>query len=106
MRVNAFKPPRPLPFCALNGITHVVFCWLNLKQFNSNLDTVSKKNRSKPPNLSSMLDVADRMSHSTSVRFTYGVAYQLNEYTADGTIFDFMAGKRKVSWLSKKLQNN
>ena len=44
-----------------------------------------------------MLDVADRMSHATSVRFTYGVAYQLNEYTADGTIFDFMAGKRKVS---------
>ena len=59
-------------------------------------DTISKKKRVKPPNLSSMLDVADRMSHATNAKFTYGVAYQLNEYTADGTIFDYMAGKRKV----------
>ena len=71
-----------------------------INNFISIVDTVSKKNRSKPPNLSSMLDVADRMSHATSVRFTYGVAYQLNEYTADGTIFDFMAGKRKVSFMT------
>ena len=43
-----------------------------------------------------MLDLADQMSHATPKQFTYGLAYQLNEYTADGTIFDYMAGVRKV----------
>ena len=94
--------------CSVSITMHFNYTWSRLKRIQLQqissyiekiliVDTVSKKTRSKPPNLSSMLDVADRMSHATSVRFTYGVAYQLNEYTADGTIFDFMAGKRKVS---------
>lgn len=43
-----------------------------------------------------MLDVARRMSEASRTRFTYGVAYQINQYTADGTIFDYMAGDRLV----------
>lgn len=59
-------------------------------------DTESKKNRQKPENIKAMLELADKMSHSTKRRYTYGLAYQLNQYSADGTIFDFMAGVRKV----------
>ena len=44
-----------------------------------------------------MLELADLMSQSMIHKFAYGMAYQLNEYTADGTIFDYMAGVRKVS---------
>lgn len=43
-----------------------------------------------------MLGIAQKMSHATSKKFTYGIAYHLNDYTADGTIFDYMAGVRKV----------
>ena len=60
-------------------------------------DTVSKKTRRRPDNLDSMMELADLMSRATLYRYAYGMAYQLNEYTADGTVFDYMAGVRKVS---------
>lgn len=59
-------------------------------------DSVSKQTRYKPANLDGMLDIAQKMSRATSKKFTYGLAYYLNDYTADGTIFDYMAGVRKV----------
>lgn len=62
------------------------------------VDSVSKQTRHKPGNLNAMLDIAQKMSHATSKKFTYGIAYHLNDYTADGTIFDYMAGVRKVKW--------
>ena len=43
-----------------------------------------------------MLDLAKIIAAASVKKFTYGLAYQLNDYTADGTIFDYMAGKRKV----------
>lgn len=45
-----------------------------------------------------MLELAKQMSHATKYDFKYGEGYTLNDYTADGTIFDFMAGVRKVKW--------
>ncbi len=45
-----------------------------------------------------MLDLADQMSQAMANKFAYGMAYQVNEYTADGTVFDYMAGVRKVKW--------
>lgn len=36
------------------------------------------------------------MAKSSASKFTYGHAYDLNDYAADGTVFDYMAGKRNV----------
>ena len=65
-------------------------------------DSQSKLVRRKPFNIAAMLELADQMSHSTRSKFTYGLAYQLNDYTADGTIFDYMSGVRKVRTLQVK----
>ena len=65
-------------------------------------DTASKSSRRQPDNADKMLELANVMSQSTSKKFTYGLAYKLNEYTADGTIFDYVAGKKKVSEISSK----
>ena len=51
-----------------------------------------------------MLELASKMSAATVHQYTYGLAYQLNEYTADGTIFDYMAGIRRVSSASCLIQ--
>lgn len=59
-------------------------------------DTASKKLKRSPENLNGMLDLARQLSTSTEEKFSYGLAHKLNEYTADGTIFDYMAGNRKV----------
>ena len=68
-----------------------VFC-----TFHPVVDSMSKQTRRKPDNLDSMLDVAQKMARATGKRFQYGLAYYLNDYPADGTIFDYMAGVRKV----------
>ena len=60
-------------------------------------DSLSKKIQRKPTNIEDMLELASKMSAATVHQYTYGLAYQLNEYTADGTIFDYMAGIRRVS---------
>ena len=45
-----------------------------------------------------MMELGKQMAAAASMRkpFSYGVAYNINDYTADGTIFDYMAGNRKV----------
>ena len=45
-----------------------------------------------------MLDLAMELAHCTKYTYKYGEANKLNDYTADGTIFDYMAGVRKVSF--------
>ena len=43
-----------------------------------------------------MLDLAMELSHATNFNYKYGEVYKISDYTADGTIFDYMAGVRKV----------
>ena len=43
-----------------------------------------------------MLELAKTVAAASKKKFSYGLAYQLNDYTADGTVFDYMAGRRKV----------
>ena len=50
-----------------------------------------------PENVADQLQLAQRIAKSTHKSFTYGVGYDLNDYPADGTIYDYMAGVRKVS---------
>ncbi|CAG2191998.1 unnamed protein product [Mytilus edulis] len=59
-------------------------------------DTKSKKIGRQVDNLADMLDLAMELSHCTKYTYKYGQAYKLNDYTADGTIFDFMAGVKKI----------
>ena len=46
-----------------------------------------------------MLDLASKMATSGTHTYSYGLAYELNQYTADGTVFDYMAGVRKVLYM-------
>lgn len=72
-------------------------------------DTISKKQQLQPDNAMAMLELAHKMAAATAHTFTYGVAYQVNEYTADGTVFDFMAGVRQVmscSWVQSHIAVN
>lgn len=43
-----------------------------------------------------MLKFANLLSTSTKFAYQYGKAVALNDYSADGTIFDYMSGVRKV----------
>lgn len=61
-------------------------------------DTKSKLENRRPDNVEDMLDLASELSHSTKYGYKYGHAYMLNHYTADGTIFDFMAGSRLIPY--------
>lgn len=68
------------------------------------IDTKSKKIGRQVDNLNDMLDLAMELSHCTKYTYKYGQAYKLNDYTADGTIFDFMAGVRKASLYSYNIK--
>ncbi|XP_069116886.1 carboxypeptidase T-like [Argopecten irradians] len=59
-------------------------------------DTKSKLQNRLPSNVEDMLDLASELSHATKHGYAYGQSYVLNHYTADGTIFDFMAGTRMI----------
>ncbi|XP_038076949.1 carboxypeptidase A2-like [Patiria miniata] len=59
-------------------------------------DSESKKTNAKPVYLDEQLDMAQMMAQATQNAFSYGVAYNLNDYPADGTVFDYMAGVRKI----------
>ena len=52
--------------------------------------------RRKPENIEEMLDLASIMSHSTTFLYKYGCAHVLGGYSADGTVFDYMAGVKEV----------
>lgn len=97
---NQFSEPECLAFTDLtekvkfdlfmsfhSGIKHIYIPYA---------DTESKKLKRRPHNVEDMLDLAMELAHSTKYTFQYGEAYKLNDYTADGTIFDFMAGIRKI----------
>ena len=43
-----------------------------------------------------MLKLAQLLATVTRRQYRYGKAVDLNDYTADGTVFDYMAGVRKV----------
>ncbi|CAH1792837.1 unnamed protein product [Owenia fusiformis] len=61
-------------------------------------DTLSKKTRRQPKNVSGMLQLAQQISDATGNVYKYGLSWQLNDYTADGTLFDYMAGVRKIPY--------
>ncbi|KAJ8308626.1 hypothetical protein KUTeg_013500, partial [Tegillarca granosa] len=56
----------------------------------------SQKTNSKPDNLEAMEDLAWHLSKATKFKHKYGNAFKLTKYAADGTIFDYMAGVRKI----------
>ncbi|XP_074648839.1 zinc carboxypeptidase-like [Tubulanus polymorphus] len=59
-------------------------------------DTVSRKTHRVRENDILLKDLAQKISKSTIHELKYGQAYDLNDYTADGTVFDFMAGVRHI----------
>lgn len=59
-------------------------------------DSVSQDAGRKPVNVNEMRRLAHILSNTTVFKYQYGQAMNLNDYSADGTIFDYMAGKRKV----------
>ena len=63
-------------------------------------DSTSRAHNAKPANVEGMLSLAAQMAAAALKPFTFGVAYTLNDYTADGTVFDYMAGSRKVCVLA------
>ena len=92
--------------CRINTCTH---CFVRITAFFLSLllniacglcdaDTLSKEKNLKPKNFDQMMELGKQMAAAASMRkpFSYGVAYNINDYTADGTIFDYMAGNRKV----------
>lgn len=59
-------------------------------------DTRSRQRGRVPANLDEMTRLAKELSAATVFKHEYGQAASLNDYTADGTIFDYMAGRRKI----------
>ncbi|XP_062569878.1 carboxypeptidase A5-like [Saccostrea cucullata] len=59
-------------------------------------DTRSREIQRKPDNIKEMVHMASRLSRCTKYQYRYGTAPQLINYTADGTIFDYMAGVKKI----------
>lgn len=59
-------------------------------------DTLSKQTGREPENIGEMLLLAKLLSTATVHPYQYGKAANLNDYSADGTVFDYMAGVRKV----------
>mmetsp|Transcript_26419 Transcript_26419/g.67476 ORF Transcript_26419/g.67476 Transcript_26419/m.67476 type:complete len:449 (-) Transcript_26419:570-1916(-) len=60
-------------------------------------DTESKRKRVEHPNTLRMMALAGRISEATSGFFTeYGICYEKNDYTADGTAMDYLAGVLNV----------
>lgn len=62
-------------------------------------DTKSQRLRRTHVNDAEMRMLARKMSNATKDKYMYGTAIDLTKYTADGTIFDYMAGVKNVSTL-------
>ncbi|XP_022256222.1 carboxypeptidase A5-like [Limulus polyphemus] len=58
-------------------------------------DSESRRLKRKPTNIELMMKLAKKMAEITEPHFVYGQAFVVNQYTADGTIFDYMAGIKK-----------
>ncbi|PIK33128.1 putative carboxypeptidase A1 isoform X1 [Apostichopus japonicus] len=59
-------------------------------------DSLSAKEKRLPDNADVQLHLAKRIAHASSQPFQFGVGYVLNPYPADGTIYDYMHGVRKI----------
>lgn len=59
-------------------------------------DSLSQRTGRAPENIKEMLKLAKELSKSTIYKYQYGQAAKLNDYSADGSIFDYMAGRRKI----------
>lgn len=59
-------------------------------------DTKSRQLKRVPDNIQGMLRLAAQLSRCTKYKYRFGTSHQLINYTADGTIFDYMAGIQKV----------
>ncbi|XP_033640756.1 carboxypeptidase A1-like [Asterias rubens] len=59
-------------------------------------DSKSKKAKAKPVNIDEQMDLAKKMAAATHNSFSYGVGYNINDYPADGAVFDYMAGVKKI----------
>jgi len=73
--------------------------------FVFHVDTKSRRMNRKPQYIEDIMDLASELSTSTTFEYKYGLAYQLNKYTADGTVFDYMAGVKRVRFFSTSLVN-
>lgn len=59
-------------------------------------DTKSRQLKRVPDNIQEMLRLAAQLSRCTKYKYRFGTSHQLINYTADGTIFDYMAGIQKI----------
>ncbi|XP_048736117.2 carboxypeptidase A5-like isoform X2 [Ostrea edulis] len=59
-------------------------------------DTKSLQLKREPDNVQEMLSLASRLSRCSRYNYRYGTSHHLINYTADGTIFDYMAGIKKI----------
>ncbi|XP_072163146.1 carboxypeptidase A4-like [Diadema setosum] len=59
-------------------------------------DSASRKSKRVPSNSARQLALAEAMAVAGGSSFKYGVGYNLCEYPADGTIYDYMAGVKKI----------
>ncbi|XP_052769291.1 carboxypeptidase O-like isoform X1 [Mya arenaria] len=59
-------------------------------------DTKSKATNREHENIAELMKLAEILSTCTSYRYQYGKAADLNDYTADGTVFDYMAGVKHI----------
>jgi hypothetical protein len=64
------------------------------------VDTKSKANRRRRPGVEHELELVDLIVRESDGWFRNGgIAYELNEYTADGSISDWVAGKKGVEYV-------
>ncbi|XP_030855216.1 carboxypeptidase A1 isoform X1 [Strongylocentrotus purpuratus] len=61
-------------------------------------DSASRKAKIVPVNSIVQLALAEAMSKAGGSSFKYGIGYNLCEYPADGTIYDYMAGVKKIPY--------
>ncbi|XP_078589693.1 carboxypeptidase B1-like [Branchiostoma floridae x Branchiostoma japonicum] len=59
-------------------------------------DSQSKHEQRKPKNLADQMRLAKLLSDAMVPEFQHGIGYELNQYTADGTSFDYMAGVKEL----------
>lgn len=59
-------------------------------------DSISAKEKRVPDNKEVQLKLAKLLAESTPQSFQFGLGYDLNEYPADGTIYDYMHGVKKI----------
>ncbi|XP_071962021.1 carboxypeptidase A4-like [Antedon mediterranea] len=59
-------------------------------------DSISKEEKRVPNNMDAQLHLASKIARASVDDFNFGIGYKLNNYPADGTIFDYMSGIKKI----------